>query len=170
MDSNWKRCATPPKRANCKAARTACVEDEWDVLERHSRTLVHRADLSLVPGTDDAEAVPLGIGEDDVVRIRRSLVPVNLGSAQSKQALDLSRLVLGVEGEVEARRDLQARANTVERKMRSDLVGRAEQNEVVARSVVSTNVAERRLRELSLTAKIVDAQNDRADTEHRCRS
>jgi hypothetical protein len=134
----------------------------------HSRTLAQPADLSLVRGIDDAEAVPLGIGEDDVIRVRRSFVPMDFGGAQRDQALDLSRLIIGVEVEVKTRRDLQGRANLVEGEVRPDPVGRAEQNEVVARSVVSTNVAERRLPELSLAAKIVDAQDDRADTEH-CR-
>ena len=124
-------------------------------------------DLSLGRRIDDAEAVPLGIGEDDVVRIRRSFVPMDFGRAEGDQARDFSCLIIGVEVEVKTRRDLQGRANLVERQVRPDPVGRAEQNEVVARSVVSTNVAERRLPELSLTANIVDAEDDRADTEHR---
>ena len=42
---------------------------------------------------DDAEAVALWVGEDDVVGIRRSFVPVNLGRAQGDQALNLTRLI-----------------------------------------------------------------------------
>jgi hypothetical protein len=50
-------------------------------LWRHSGTLAHSAGLSLARGIDHTEAVPLGIGEDDVVRIRGSFVPVDLGCA-----------------------------------------------------------------------------------------
>ena len=80
------------------------------------------------------------------------------------------RLIVGVHVEVEARRDLQGRANLVEREVRADPVGRAEENEVVALSVVSADVAERCLPELGLTPQIVDAQNDRADAEQCGRS
>ena len=56
----------------------------------------------LARGIDDAEAVPLGIGEDDVVRIRWSFVPMDFGRAQrvrsdrSSQELDES-LARGVD-------------------------------------------------------------------------
>ena len=62
-----------------------CTREVLDLLARpgrHTRTLVHPAQLSLESDVDHAEAVPLGIGEDDVVRVRRSLVPVNLGSTE----------------------------------------------------------------------------------------
>ena len=67
---------------------------------------------------------------------------------------------------MEARRDLQGRPNLVERQVRADPVERTEENEVVALSVVSADVAEGGLPEVGLTPQIVDAQNDRADAEH----
>ena len=57
---------------------------------------------------------------------------------------------------VEARRDLQLRANLIEERCRPDSVGRAEQDEVVALAPVPPNVAERRLPEPRLTLEIVD--------------
>jgi hypothetical protein len=137
-------------------------------VQRHSSALAHPAGLSLAGRIDHAEPVPLWIREDDVVRVWRSFAPVNLGRAQSDQAFHLMRLIVGVQVEVKARRDLQGRANLVEREVRADAFRWAEQNEVVALSVVSANVAERCLPELGLTPQIVDAQNDRADTQHRC--
>src|SRR5688500_17320179 len=40
-------------------------------------------------GVDHAEAVALGVGEDDVVRVRRHLVPMNLGRADADEPGDL---------------------------------------------------------------------------------
>jgi hypothetical protein len=73
---------------------------------------------------DHAEAVAFRISEDDVVRVRRSLVPVDLGRTQREQALDLARLIVRVQVEVDARRDLQRRANLVEGEVRPDAVSR----------------------------------------------
>ena len=120
----------------------------------------------LARDVDHAEAVPLGVGEDHVVGVRRSLVPVDLGRSEREQTLDLLTLVLGVQIEVETRRYLQRRADPVERDIRPHSVRRTEQDEVVALPVVSADIAERRLPEPSLTLEIVDAQNDRADAEH----
>jgi len=131
-------------------------------------SLAHPADLSLAGGIDHAEAVAFWISEDDKVRICGPFVPMDLGRAQCDQALDLSSLILRVEIEVKARRDLQRRAHLIEREMRAVPVSRAEESEVVALSVVAANVAEGRLPELRLTPQIVDPQNDRADTQH-CR-
>src|SRR3989442_11894096 len=50
----------------------------------------------------------------------RSLVPVDLGRAQREQALDLPGLIVRVQVEVDARRDLQRRANQVEGEVRPD--------------------------------------------------
>lgn len=94
---------------------------------------------------------------------------MNLRCAYRDQALNLVRLTIGIEVEVEARRDLQSRANLVEREVRADPVRRTEENEIVALSVVSADIAQRGLPELGLKAQIIDAQNDRADTEHRGR-
>jgi hypothetical protein len=69
--------------------------------------------LLLARDVDDAEAVPLRVGEDDVVRVGRSLVPMNLGGTEREQPFDLRRLILGVEVEVDARGNLQAGANAV---------------------------------------------------------
>ena len=59
------------------------IQKTWMRLRQPAseRTLGHPADLSLAGGIDHAESVPLWIGKDDVVRIRRSFVPVNLGRA-----------------------------------------------------------------------------------------
>jgi hypothetical protein len=125
------------------------------------------APLALAGDVDDAEAVALGVGEDDVVGIGRSFVPMNLGRAERQQPLDLRSLIFGVEVEVEAWRDLQSRANLIEREVRTRAVGGREKDEVVAVAVVATDKAESRLPELRLTLQIIDAQNDRADAEHR---
>ena len=42
----------------------------------------------------DAEAVAFRVGQDDVVRVGRPLVPVHVGRAQVLQPLDLAGLVL----------------------------------------------------------------------------
>jgi hypothetical protein len=91
---------------------------------------------------------------------------VNLGRTQREQALDLSRLIVRMQVEVDARWYLQRRTNLVEREMRPGPVGRAEQHEVVAFTVVSAHVAECRLPELRLALQIVHAQDDRADPNH----
>ena len=67
----------------------------------------------------------LGIGEDDVVRVRWPFVPVHLGRTAGEQAFDLARLVVRIQVEVEARRNLARRTNLVERKVRPGAVGRA---------------------------------------------
>ena len=71
---------------------------------------------------------------------------------------------------MEARRDLQRRANLIEREVRTRAVGGAEKDEVVALPIVATDIAEGCLPELRLTLQIIDAQNDRADAEHYWRS
>jgi hypothetical protein len=126
--------------------------------------------LCLPGDVDHAEAVALGVGKDHVVGIRRSLVPVDLGRAEGEQPFDLRRLIFGVQVEVKTRRNLQRRANLIEREVRTRTVGRAEQDEIVALPVVATDLAEGCLPELRLTLQIIDAQNDRADAEHDSRS
>ena len=46
-------------------------------------------------------------------------------------------------------------------------VGGGEKDEVVAVAVVTTDIAEGCLPELRLTLHVIEAQNDRADAEHR---
>lgn len=92
---------------------------------------------------------------------------MNFGRAERQQALDVRGLIFGVEVEVEAWRDLQGRANLIEREVRTRAVGGSEKDEVGALAVVATDIAERCLPELRLTLQIIDAQNDRADAEHR---
>jgi hypothetical protein len=130
------------------------------------RTLAHAARVDLAGGVDHAEAVALGVGKDHVVGIRRSSVPVDLGRAEVQQPVDLRGLIFGVQVEVEARRDVQRRANLIEREVRARAVGGAEKDEVVARSVVATDIAEGCLPELRLPLQIIDAEDDRADAEH----
>src|SRR3989442_14839280 len=95
----------------------------------------------------------------------RSLVPVDLGRAQREQALDLPGLIVRVQVEVDARRDLQRRANQVEGEVRPDAVSRTQQHEVVALAL-PTDVVERSLPELGLALQIVHANNDRANANH----
>src|SRR5712691_6925410 len=75
-------------------------------------------------GVHDAEAIALRIGQDDVVRVRRSLVPMDLGGTQRQQALNFSRLILRVQVKVDARGQLDRRANLVEREIWPDTVPR----------------------------------------------
>src|SRR5687768_11061021 len=79
-----------------------------------------------LPLVDHAEAVALGIGQDDEVRVRRSLVPRHLGGAQTDEPPDLGGLILGVKVEVNSRRDLNVRGTTVEVEVRSHAVARAQ--------------------------------------------
>ncbi len=118
----------------------------------------------LATDVHDAEAVALRVGEDDVVRVRRPFVPVDLGSAQRQQPFDLPRLVFGVQVEVEAWRDLQRGVNAVEGHIGPDSVLRAQQHEIVVH--LEPFVAERRLPKVRLALQIVDAQHDRADPSH----
>ena len=103
--------------------------------------------------------LPFRIGEDDVVGVRRSLIPVDLGGTQPDQAFDLSRLIAGVQVEVDAWRHLHRRANPVEGEVRPDAVSRTQQDEILA-VALTTNVIECGLPELGLARQIVDAQDD----------
>ena len=80
------------------------------------------------------ETVAFGVGKDDVIGVRRSLVPVHLSRAQRLQPLHLPGLVLRVQIEVKAWRDLHRRGNLVERQIRPDSVPRSELDEVVVQS------------------------------------
>ncbi len=114
----------------------------------------------------DAEPIALGIGEDDVVGVGRPLVPVDLGRAQGDEALDLGGLILGVQVEVDPGWLLQGRADPVERDVRSHAIPRAEQDEAVVARFLARHVVERCRPERRLALDIVDAQDDRADTDH----
>jgi hypothetical protein len=50
---------------------------------------------------------------------------VHLGRTEGEQAFDLARLVVRIQVEVEARRNLERRTNLVERKVRPGAVGGA---------------------------------------------
>ena len=65
---------------------------------------------------------------------------MDLGRAERDQAFHLGGLFGGVEVEVEAGRDLQGGAHLVEREVRADPVRRAEENEVVALSIVAADL------------------------------
>ena len=73
-------------------------------------------DRSMTPlaRVDHAEPVALGIRQDHIVGVRRPFGPVDLGGAQGQQALDLARLVVGVQVEVDSRRHLHGRAYAVQ--------------------------------------------------------
>ena len=118
----------------------------------------------LARDVDDAEAVALGVLEDDVVRVRRALVPVDFACTELDEPRDFSCLLFGVEVEVDARRDLELRADLVERQVRAVAVPRAQQDEVLA--LDASLVAECGLPELGLALEIVHAHDDRADAEH----
>ena len=91
--------------------------------------MAHPTRLYLAGDVDHAEAVAFGVGKDHVVGIRRSFVPIDRGRAEGQQAVDLRSLIFGVQIEVEARRDLQRRANLIEREVRTRAVGGAEKDE-----------------------------------------
>ena len=54
----------------------------------------------------DAEAVALGVGKDHIVRVEWSPVPVDLGGSERDQPLDLASLVVRIQVEVDARREV----------------------------------------------------------------
>src|SRR4029450_1270522 len=124
---------------------------------------------TLVPGllrdVHDAEPIALRIRQDDVVGVRRSLVPVNLGGAQRDQAFDLSRLVFGVQVQVDARGHLHRGANPVQGEVRPDAVSRTEEHEVIA-VARPVDVVECCFPELGLALQVVQAQDDRTDAKH----
>lgn len=91
---------------------------------------------------------------------------MDLGRPQRLQAFDLAGLILGEQIEMEARRYLHLRWDVVERETWTDPVPRPEKHEIVAR-LVARNIVEGGPPELRLTQKIVDAQHDRANSEHR---
>src|ERR1700737_2437217 len=68
--------------------------------------------------TNHAEAIALRVGEDDIVRVRRSLAPVDFGGTQRFQPLDLASLILGVQVEMDPRRHLHRRVHPVEGQIR----------------------------------------------------
>jgi hypothetical protein len=113
----------------------------------------------------DAEAVALGVGKDHVVGVRWSLVPMHFSSAQCLQPLYLVGLILCEQIKVDAGRHLHCRGNLVKRQTRPDTIPWSKQDEVVVH--VSSLIVESRLPELGLALEIVDAQNNRADAEHR---
>ena len=117
---------------------------------------------------DHAEAVALGVGEDHVVGVGRLPVPVDLGRPEADEALDLGGLVLGVEVEVDPGRDMDLRADAVERDVGSVAGARPEQREalVVAALRAARHVVERRRPERLLALEVVDADDDRADADH----
>ena len=112
-----------------------------------------------------AEAVALGVGEDHVVRVGRPLVPMDLGRPEADQAPHLAGLVLGVQVEVDLRRDLHRRPHPVEGDVRSRAVARLEQDEVVV-GARARLVAQGRRPERRLALQVLDADDDRADAEH----
>src|SRR5207249_11887158 len=114
--------------------------------------------LSALARVDDAEAVALRVGEDDVVGVRGPLVPVDLGSSERDQAPDLGGLIVRVEVEVDARRHLYRRAHTVEGDVRPDAVPRTEQGEVV-RVTPARHVVQRSRPERLLALEVVDTND-----------
>ena len=81
----------------------------------------------LASDIDHAEPVALGVGQDHVVGVGRALVPVHLGRSEADEPSDLARLVIGVEVEVDARRDRQRRANAIQRHVGAVAVSRVEE-------------------------------------------
>src|SRR3989442_2459153 len=125
----WKMSsASEPSISRTVPTRTpsAVVTGVSYTTARHAIELVSGTMLSSqndrLADVDHAEAVALWIREDDVVGVRRSLVPVNLGGAQRDKALDLGGLVLSVQVEMDTRRDPQLRVMHVEREVRADAV------------------------------------------------
>lgn len=121
--------------------------------------------LGSMSRVDDAEAVALGVGEDNVIGIGRPLRPVHLGRAEGEQPLDLGGLVLGVEVEVDARRVPMAGSVEVEGEARTAAIAWPQEHEVLAR-FVAWHVVERGAPELGLPTEVVDAQHDRSDAQH----
>ena len=78
--------------------------------------------IPILAGVDHIESVALGVGEDDVVRISRSLVPEHLRGSTREQPLDLAGLIVRVEVEVDARGTESPRSS--ERRGRVPSLGR----------------------------------------------
>ena len=72
---------------------------------------------------------------------------------------------------MDARRDVDRRADPVEREVRANAVPRAQQHEGLVVALAPRHVVERRLPELGLTLEVVDAEHDapydRADVSQR---
>ena len=75
------------------------------------------------------------------------------------EALDLRHLVVGVEIEVDPRRDVDLRPDPIERDVRSGAVARAEEHEVVG-GALARFVVEGRRPEVDLALQVVDADDD----------
>src|ERR1041385_7153018 len=112
---------------------------------------------------DDADAVALGVGEDDVVDVRRRF-PDDPCRAEREEPLDLRSLIFGVQVEVDPRPSLGGRGPHVEVQ-----VGRiaARGNEHLRRRVRlrAPHVSERRLPERGLLLQVVHGEHDRADVD-----
>jgi len=90
---------------------------------------------------------------------------VDFRGPKGDQAFDFPCLVLGIQVEVDARRHLHSRANTVEGDVRPDAVLRTQQHEIVVVAVPRL-IVERRSPELRLALQVVHPENDRADANH----
>jgi hypothetical protein len=87
---------------------------------------------------------------------------VHLGRAERDEPLHLARLVLGVEVEVDARRDLHRGADPIERNVRPVAIPRSQQREIIT-VALARDVTQRRGPERFLTRQIIDPQHDRTD-------
>ena len=114
----------------------------------------------LLTHVDDAEPIALGIGEDNVVSIERSLVPVHLGGPERDQAFDLFGLALCVQIKMNAWWQMDFRADPVEGEVWPDTVPRPQQHEVVVARPFPRHIVESSHPERSLALQVVHAQNN----------
>jgi hypothetical protein len=122
-----------------------------------------------VPEVDDAEAVPLGVGQHDEVRVEGKAVPVDPPRAQRHQPVRL-RLLLGGAGDVQVqvvpRVIIRRRLAGLQRDHGPGSAGRHQEPGPAGEPVVAHPVAERRGPELLGPGAVGDTQHDHAEGQH----
>jgi len=119
---------------------------------------------------DDAEAVALGVGQHDEVRVVGKAIPVDAAGAERHQAVRLC-LLLGRAGDVQ----VEVVPRVVIRQCLAELkrdhgpgsAGRYQHPGPAAETVVAHAVAERRAPELLGPRAIANSQHHHAEREHR---
>ena len=120
---------------------------------------------------DDTEAISLGIGHHDEIRIRRIQVPIDDRCAEGDEALHLRRLILGiarVEVEMHTRMLLRSRSTDVECKVRAGGAGsRDEDHEVVVGGDLAFGYVVQRLGpEGDRSMEVANTHHNGSDAQH----
>src|SRR5829696_7101619 len=150
-----------------RAEGAVAVVDE-DGSPRRGAVAGATAPSSAAAGVDDAEAVAVGVGENDEVGIVRVEVPADAYRTERDQAFHFRGLVGGVAGvevEVDARLLLHGRLAELQRQVGAGTAGR-DHDRPVRLYLVARHVVESPGPELGRPPDVVDTQYDGPDPQH----